>query len=633
MTKMIKRLTSLLVVMGLCSMTSIAVGQGTDKLEPYPGLEPFIDGLVDSQMKLLDIPAVTVSIVKDGKLIFAKGYGTADFEEKRPVDAETSLFRIGSTSKLFTWTSVMQQVERGNLDLDTDVNKYLKTFQIPDTFDEPITLRHILTHTAGFEEGALGYLIQYTKEGTLPLAEAMAKYVPARINPPGKYSSYSNYATALAGLIVQNVTGVPFNDYVKQNIFDPLGMEHATFDEPLPEHLQKDMTTAYKRENGVQTPQPFEFISSFAPAGAVSASAVDMSKFMLAHLNEGRLGEARILKTETAKQMHSTIFRPDERLGGMAHGFYEERLNGHRLIGHGGDTMFFHTNMLLDDAEDLGIFVSYMTPEGSKGRNEFIPAFYNYYYPEELKSITPSADFDARADKYAGSYIFWRRNESGFEKSLGLLSNGLSVAPTGEGTLLIAGLFEPRQYVEIGENLFRQVDGTNIIAFGEDENGVVKDLFIDQYPFMAARRAPAFEGSLFKMILPLASLALFLTVWVGWLYRRKEFKTMQKAERQAIALSLGTSAAFLLFVVSLGIIMVAQFDELFVDIPVTLTLTLILPLVGILLTAGMVYFAVRVWKDKFWRLGRRIHYTLVTLGAVYMVIFCWYWNMLGFQYY
>lgn len=599
----------------------------------YEGLDAFIDGMVESHRKTLDISGVTVSIVKDGELIFARGYGYQDIDKDVPVDPETSLFRIGSTSKLFTWTSVMQQVERGNIDLDADVNTYLKTFQIPDTYDEPITMRHILTHTAGFEEGALGYLINYDLNNITQLRDAMATYVPARINPPGKYSSYSNYATALAGLIVANVSGMPFNEYVEKNIYEPLGMVNSTFREPLPENLAGGQTMGYLNEAGKQVAQPYELITGFGPAGAMASSATDMAKFMLAHLNSGSLDGNSILSPETTAQMHSVLFQGDDRLGGMAHGFYEEYVNGHRLIGHGGDTFQFHTNLVLDQDENLGIFISYATSSDTKGRDTFVETFYDHYYPVELDSITPPADFDERAAKYAGTYKFWRHNQTTIEKAMGLMGGGLEVAPSGEGTLIFAGFGGPKQYVEVGENLFRQVDGPHMIAFGENENGEIVDLYIDGLPFMNASRAPAFESGLFKMLLPLVSFILFITVFLGWCYRRKEYKTMDAPERMAIRLSMGMAGANLLFFIFLGLIMAVYKMELFQDIPFVFDLNLVLPIIASLLTLGVLYHAVQAWREGYWRKGRRVHYTLVALAGLFMVVFYWYWNILGFQHF
>jgi len=526
----------------------------------------------------------------------------------------------------------MQQVERGNLDLDADVNQYLKTFQIPTTFDEPITLKHVMTHTPGFEDGGLGYLINYDPDKASSIRDFLATYIPARVNKPGAYGSYSNYATALAGLIVQNVSGIPFDEYIEKNIYEPLGMDHSSFREPLPDTIIDDMTVGYKREAGIYVAQPYEVLGGVRPAGSMASSADDMAKFMMAHLNGGSYGGAQILKPETTKLMHSVLYKGDDRLAGIAHGFYENYINGHRLVGHGGDTFQFHTDMMIDQEENLGIFVSYQTYSGTKGRSEFINTFYDQYYPEPLEAITPPDDFNKRADEYAGTYVFWRRNFSTLEKAMSLAGGEFTIAPSGENTLILSGFEGPRQFVEIGDNLFRQVDGKLRIAFGEDENGNIHDLHIDGLPFMDLSRAPGFETAMFKSVLPLISLLLFLTVWTGWLYRRKDYKAMQAPERTAIRLSMATSGMNVVFVILLGSIMAIYQFEIYENIPTILKVSLVLPILILITTIGMAYFAVKAWREDFWRLGRRIHYTLVTAAAVFMAVFYIYWNMIGWQY-
>ena len=198
-------------------------------------VEAFIDGAVKPLMQNKHGPAGVVLVMKDGKVILNKGYGYQDLERRVPVDAYNTLFRPGSISKLFTWIAVLQMEEQGKLDLDTDVNEYLTRFKVKDTWEgQPVTMRHIMTHRGGFEDGFLGYLIIDDADRIMPLAEALKMYQPERINPPGDHTSYSNWATALAGLIVANLSGVEFNQYLQENIFDVLGMEHATFVEPLP---------------------------------------------------------------------------------------------------------------------------------------------------------------------------------------------------------------------------------------------------------------------------------------------------------------------------------------------------------------------------------------------------------------
>src|SRR2546426_6138061 len=284
------------------------------KPEPVPStahpmtesdVEAFLDGLVPLQLERDDIAGVAIAVVKDGKVLFAKGYGYSDVKKKTPVSAENTLFRPGSISKLFTWTAVMQLVEQGKLDLDRDVNDYLD-FKIPATYAQPITLRNIMTHTAGFSETAKDLFIKDTSD-LKPLRDYSIAHMPKRIFPPGVTPAYSNYATTLAGYIVQRTSGEPFSDYIDHHIFSPLGMIKTTFAQPLPVNLKALMSSGYKVASGGA--KSFEVVQAW-PAGSVSTSAIDMTHFMIAHLQNGKYADAQILRPETAEQMHSRQFAP-----------------------------------------------------------------------------------------------------------------------------------------------------------------------------------------------------------------------------------------------------------------------------------------------------------------------------------
>src|SRR5436305_3499515 len=305
-------------------------------------VEAFLAGFMPMQLERENIAGAVVCVVKDGKVLFSKGYGYSNVEKKTPVSPDNTLFRPGSISKLFTWTAVMQLVQHGKLDLDRDINDYLD-FKIPPAFSKPITLRNLLTHTPGFEETVKGLFIPENAT-VLSLKEYLTRHLPRRIFPPGVVPAYSNYGVTLAGYIVERVSGREFNDYVTENIFKPLGMLHSTFAQPLPPDLKPLMSAGY--ELGSDKPKAFENVQ-VAPAGALSITAADISHFMIAHLQDGKFENAQILSPEVARQMHSRqlCFHPE--LNGMALGFYEENQNGHHIIGHGGDTLYFHSDLHL----------------------------------------------------------------------------------------------------------------------------------------------------------------------------------------------------------------------------------------------------------------------------------------------
>lgn len=604
-------------------------------------LETFVDGVVKPLMKANNSPAGTVAIARGGELILAKGYGFEDIEQQVPVDPYETLFRPGSTSKLFTWVSVMQLVEQGKLDLDADVNTYLEEFQIADTFDEPVTLRHIMTHTPGFEDGGLGYLIVDDPDLIQPLSESMKRFQPERINPPGAQTAYSNYATALAGLIVEIVSGVPFNDYVQQNIFDPLGMTRSSFQEPLPADLEKHMAGSYKVELGAYVEKDFEIIANFGPAGAQSATSPDMVRFGQAILNGGELDGKRILKAETVKEMLTPNFSHDDRTTAMLLGFYETDYNGHRVVGHGGDTIYFHSYLGIDHEADLVFFVSFAAGGGSPTRSAFAPALYDQFFPRKEPPPVPPEDFLERGGKFAGNYGFWRGNFSKIEKAFSL-GSAIQIAPTEDNTLLVAFAGGAKQYVEVEKNLFRELDANvslvagispRLIAFQENEAGAITGFVFDGLPFMSARKLPSYETANFNFAFLGLSLLIFLAVVLRRWYQRREIALLYGPDRTAFNASFYASLIHLLTLAAGAVVVSIVANDLINGFPLVFKLWLIMPLISTLASIYLLFRTVSVWKQKlFTGVWARIRFTFVALSALFMAWFYYFWNILGFQY-
>src|SRR5665213_251308 len=348
------------------SAVAVDAGPMTNQTDTPPALtsedlSTFLDGLVPFALQRGDVAGAVISVVKDGKIIFAKGYGYADLKTLMPPLPETTLFRPGSTSKLFTWTAVMQLVQQGKLNLDRNVNDYLD-FTIPPRDGKPITLRDLMTHTPGFEDAARGLITVGAKE--VVLGEYLKTHVPARIFPPGEIVAYSNYGCGLAGYIVQRVSDQRFEDYVQQHIFAPLGMQHSTFDQPLPTSLAPLMAKSYRAASDGQ-PQPFELVNP-EPAGGLSSTAIDMAHFMIAQLQGGSYNGSRILEPATVALMHSPQHTAAPGLNGFDLGFYQEDSHDQRIIGHAGDLDYFHSDLhLLLDAH-VGFFIS-MNSAGNEG--------------------------------------------------------------------------------------------------------------------------------------------------------------------------------------------------------------------------------------------------------------------------
>ncbi len=592
-------------------------------------LAAFLDGVMAANLRDKHIAGATVAVVKDGALFYAKGYGYSDVAKRAPVDAGRTLFRIGSTSKLFTWTAVMQMVEQGKIELDADVNRYLD-FKIPATYPQPITMRHIMTHTPGFEEDGRD-LITDDSTRIVPLGRWLATHIPGRVRPPGTYSSYSNYATALAGYIVERVSGQPYDDYVERNILAPLGMTQTTTRQPLPPKLRADMSPGYKWAGGVYAPEKFEIIGP-APAGSIASSATDMAKFMLAHLNEGSYNGQRILADSTARRMHARAFGHDPRVSGFALGFYEKSSHGVRIIGHGGDTQWFHTDMAIMPSEKLGVFVSYNTSTGGElSFGPFLTQFLDHYYPTPATAVAVPANAIKEAERVAGEYEFNRRSYTTFQAAVGL-AGGVRISAD-SGRLVVHSPLGDTRLVPVGRLLYREELGDGLIAFQADDDGRIVRGFLGFAPMMTMERLP------FSRSLPLhwTLLGLGVLVFVGTLlaaigrFVRCRFG---EARRDDVLpgrwLLVTLSVLELAFLVAVGVIIGGSGGLL--EGPLTsLKLALTLPVIGVLCALGAAYFAVRHWRSGAGTRAARLRYS----GAVFVaLLFTWslaQWNLLGWR--
>jgi len=599
-------------------------------------VEAFLDGIVPQQLALDDIAGATVVVVKNGQVLFSKGYGYADVEKKKPVSPDDTLFRPGSISKLFTWTAVMQMYEQGKVDLDKDINEYLD-FKIPEAFGKPITLKNLMTHTPGFEESIKDLFTHSDKPEDL--AAFLKTHIPARIYPPGTVPAYSNYGTNLAGYIVQRVSGTPFNEYVEKNILKPLGMTHSSFVQPLPKDLEPLMSKGYSVAS--DEPRPFEIINH-VPAGALSSSASDMAKFMLAHLQNGKLGDAQILKPETAELMHSRLFALDDDVLAMCYGFYEETRNGHRIIGHGGDTIAFHSDLHLVLDQGVGFFVSYNSGGQGKtqGRAGLWHAFLDRYYPYENKAVKAPATAEKDAQEVSGSYKISRRPEHSLFYSLTLFGE-TTVSPAKDGAIEVSSLTgantKPKTWEPIGNKKYREKDGQDVIVFKPDASGNMQILI--PYPFMIYQKVGLWEN--FKLMMPvlvvsLVLMLLTLVLWpVSWLVRRHYGKKLELTRtewwlRVGVRLVFALDILFVSLAVGLVLYALSKF-ALLDDAGVKwFMMAQVVGVLGSLGTLVVIYNAVHTWMNKNRSIWMKLQGTLFVLLSLGLLWFVFAGNLLRF---
>lgn len=473
-------------------------------------VEAWLDGLMPSALRGARVPGAVVVIVKDGQPLVQKGYGLADWDKNLAVDPKKTLFRPGSVSKLFTWTAVMQLVEQGKLDLDADLNKYLD-FTIPGRNGKALTLRHVMTHTTGFEETARDLLTYGTPSPDL--GKVLKGYIPPYVYDPGTTPGYSNYATALAGYIVQRISGKSFDDYIEQQVLWPLGMKQSTFRQPLPKALEGQMSQGYMNQD--EKPKGFEIIS-MPPAGSLSSTGEDMGRFMMAFLAQGKLGDAQILKPETVKQMHGQLTRPLPGLLGIGLGFYEQNINGHRVLAHGGDTVLFHSDLLLFVDDGIGLYVSVNSPGNGEGkwlRDRLFESFADRYLPDARPAIKPEVDeATARqhAQQMAGAYRNTRREDSTWLSVLQLLSP-LKVQALDDGRLSIDLAGARSTYREVKPYFWQEEHGKRRLQ-AVVENGKVKHWGLEPFVFaFIFEPVPFMASPTVLLVLCLAVAALLLT--------------------------------------------------------------------------------------------------------------------------
>ncbi|MEZ7760854.1 serine hydrolase domain-containing protein [Actinomyces oris] len=530
-----RRAMALVVVALLASLSLLTACGSTSSSANLPPREPpsgehqltaedvnaWLDGKLPDALKNGDIPGAVVTVVKDGQVVTTRGYGWADTGasggQPVAVDPQKSLFRVASVSKIPTSIAAMQLVEQGKVDLDADISAYLD-FEIERRFDEPLTLRHLLTHSAGFEE-----------HGSLTPTTDLEAYVkndpPAQVFAPGTTPGYSNYGMALAGYIVQRVSGQPFETYVREHVLEPAGMTTSTYEQPLPAGLAGSLGPGHT-STGEKI--PFELMGDF-PAGSLTVSAPDFAAFMNAQLSRS----PKLLREKTWEQMWSPGLG-EERLGNRAKagemglGYFDLSRHGQRVVGHGGDIQGWHSQFELYPEEKTGIFISYNgdgngSDSSNNLREDLAQGFADRYFPGDAVNASGSKDSAERARQVAGSYVPSRTFWTTFLSAWMPAYSSVSIEHTGDGKLKV----DKTQYVEVEPWVWRQVDGRGAIAAQVKDGKVVS---LSQEPAFTLLPTTLLQQALVPVFGVCLVLLLVVTVaWpVGALRRRRALKRGQE---------------------------------------------------------------------------------------------------------
>ncbi|KAB1637248.1 beta-lactamase family protein [Pseudoclavibacter terrae] len=533
-------LTWVFAMLGATSAAAAPVGLTSTAHElTTEDVNAWLDGMLPSALEREGIAGATVGVVSKGQVMTQRGFGYADTgsdtEDPVPVDPQHTLFRIGSISKIVTATAVMQLVEQGRLALDAPVQDYLD-FTLDTSFEKPITLRHLLTHTAGFEDKIAG-VIAGPGENATSLRDAVTVDQPEQIAEPGTTPAYSNYSNGLAAYVVERTVGVGYADYVQEHVFDAVGMSTATLAQPLPDEMQLSMSKGYSFTGSAEV--PFE-INAPAPAGAISATTADMNAFMLAQLGDS----SPLLSERTLEQMHEPALSAEE-LGGLAAGprmtlgYFEADRNGHRILSHGGDLTAFHAQLDLYPDDEAGVYIS-LNSTGLNGdastaiRDALSRGFADRYFPDQRDAaVVETTTAAEHADEIVGTYQVSRRSESTFVRLFAAFST-VEVSPSAGNAVTISAVTDlagiPVDLVEVEPWVWQEVDGQRRFAVDQQDGRVVaiglNPAFALQ-PMSPSRAALPIIATLSLAVLAAAVLALP----ARWGIRRW-YKVAQEAPRR-----------------------------------------------------------------------------------------------------
>lgn len=594
-------------------------------------LEAYVDGVVNAHMREHDTAGVTVSVVKDGRLLFAKGYGFADAQSGKLADGHETLFRIGSVSKTFIWTAVMMLNERGALDLDTDVNQYLKGFQIPDAFDAPVTLNHLMAHRAGFED-TIGVFTHSDTED-LSLTQALEADMPKRVFAPGARTSYSNWGAALAAKIVEDVSGRSYQDFIQTEIFDPLAMTATTLDGPaiMPEALRRRLSTGHKRKAGRSVADGYMEIGPYAPAGAIASTAADMAQWMLVHLGRGAYNGVTLMSPQSHDLMWRRAF--DDRLFGadVAHGFMTKTYKGYAVYGHGGATAAFYSNMALVPELGIGVFVSQNATTDRKLVGQLPDLIIARLAGPVRDETAPDGFTKEKAAEYAGTYLNNRRSFTQFEKLFAATALA-NVAPAEEGGLLVttqtgAVRFEP---VSGARDTFQDEYG-NRIVFGRNEKGAVTHSTGPLGVHSGDKVGLVGNPNTLAAALGLAGLFSF-TTWLGAWRRQGRAVAHGPMGVKLNMFALAAATAFLVFdgvfvaaIIKLSSISASEFSAY--PFPVIGLLRIVA--YGVFGFAALSVFSLApAWARSGWGLWRKLHHTFFALSLALLAVMLVVWKVI-----
>jgi CubicO group peptidase (beta-lactamase class C family) len=604
-----------------------------------------LDTIVPALMRQYDVPGVALTVVRGDRVEVLRGFGLARVSDSVPVDPERTVFRVASVAKLFVATAALTLAESGALDLDENIRHYAPDLPLAGRFTEPITLHHLLTHTAGFDERMIGYAAT-SRDAIRPLGSYLAENLPRRGWRPGEVTGYSNHGMAAAAYLVELASGIPFSDYARDSLFSKLGMTNTSYLDVVTSRRDDRAAGHSCDADGCTTVD--ELYSHAYPVGLAYSTAADMARFIIAQLNEGRIDGDSALHAAAIARMQAQQFTHDRALPGMSYGFANQTERGWRALTHAGGVPGVRSLLLIVPEAALGF---YFVANG--GRSGFGAALKDSLLArllDERQDVRPAQPVSLSSEyvgRFAGPYQLTRYAHYTVERFPALFAMSVVLRSTDRASLVLpvqGGLeFEP-----IDSLRFREIGGERVVVFRRDDRGRVTHFF-GPMPFFGAdfpaafERRPWYDAARFKneylsYLLGLPLILMFIawpvTAAVAALWDRRRKRTGRHASagsRTAIVLAVLFSALFAVFgfgFVARSTRMLTSATGIVTGMTPGMHRLLQLPYILALLAAIVIGFTVIAWRRRYWGPTRRVYYTLIAVMSLLGVAFLVLWNYL-----
>lgn len=577
---------------------------------PFSKLEMFIDNYMEEYIGTTTAGAGVV-VLKDGETVFSKGYGNADIENKDKINPNKTIFEWASVSKLVTWASVMQLVEQGKIDLKEDIRVYLPNeFLTKLKYDEPITMLHLMHHNAGFEEWIfdLGYAdpnqVKSLEEG-LKIAE------PAQVYRPGEVVAYSNFSAALAGYIVESISGLPFEEYVDKNIFTPLGMNTAEYN--IINNNNK--ATGYATISPEQFQEYHPYYMSLYPAGGINGTTEDLAKFAAALISNENNANKLFENPETLEDFLSTSYTGSNGMSGNAHGFWEYK-GKYRGLTHSGNSDSFSANVHIVPSDNFAVVIT---------TNQASEVNVTFGLTEELVGNNTEIVVDKEltgAKELEGSYITARREHSNFMNIYYYLML-LNIKPLNEREIEIDLAGMKAIYVQTAPNLYELKEGNEVFLAMKEmyfhiANGEVTQISMsmnDLLPLPNERSTPILVANVgLVAICFIYFLISPITIFIFYIKNKKKKRLSQKPTRWNALLNFSVFA-ILLNILVLTVRMLNNYSRPYSDVVVQFILNYILT--GIIVLS--ISMLIITWnKSDLSKLQKVFYVTSSILGSLFI---------------